>query len=103
MPKTIKDLKEEVLRLLKENNELKAQFFYNNTTDSRGTLSLESFEEDSWDGKYYYAVRPIITFKADGSSYALDTYFSEDAFQTVVDTYKNLLDDFNDLIEGSRR
>lgn len=85
------------------NNELNAQFFYNNTTDSRGTLSLESFEEDSWGGKYYYAVRPIITFKADGSSYALDTYFSEDAFQTVVDTYKNLLDDFNDLIEGSRR
>lgn len=81
------------------NNELNAEFFYNGGSDKKGNLSLESFEDYSWGDTHYYDVRPIITFTSDGSSYALETYFSEDAFQTVVDTYKNLIDDFNDMLK----
>jgi len=85
------------------NNELNAEFFYNGGSDSRGTLAMESFEKDSWGSKKRYEVRPIITFTSDGSSYALDSYFNEDAFQTVVDTYKNLIDDFNDLLKSRKK
>lgn len=85
------------------NSELNAEFFYNGGSDSRGTLAMESFERDSWGSKKRYEARPIITFTSDGSSYAFDTYFSEDAFHTVVDTYKNLVDDFNDLLKSRKK
>ncbi len=62
----------------------------------RGTLTLEGFADDDWNGEYW-EVRPIITFKKDNSSYALDSYFTENRFRTVTNTLWNLLDDFEDL------
>ncbi len=98
------DNKTEHRRLIgRANDELKAEFFYNNGSTCRGTLSLDSYERDSWGSYQYYEMRPIITFVSDNSSYAIDSYFNEETFHTVVDTYKNLLDDFNDLIESNSK
>ena len=85
------------------NSELNAAFYYNNGTDKRGTLELESFEKDSWGSRYYYDTRLIIKFTSDNSSYDIGSYFNEDAFQTVIDAYKNLLDDFERLTKRSAR
>lgn len=75
-----------------------AVFCYANEGENyvRGTLSLEGFSDDGWNGERWEA-RPIITFKKDNSSYALDSYFTEDRFRSVTNSFWNLLDDFEDL------
>ena len=62
----------------------------------RGNLTLEAFANSDYSGEYWEA-RPIITFTKDNTSYAIDSYFTENRFRTVTNTFWNLLDDFEDL------
>ncbi len=91
---------DEIKRYASRLNELlKANFYYLKEETSRGTISAEAFLDhvDNYLNREYWDVKPIITFTSDGSSYAIDNYFTEDSFKTVVDTFRNLLDDFEDL------
>lgn len=83
------------------NGLMENKFYFSNESSARGSISLEAFLDDEWNGKEYWDMRPVITFNSDGTSYAFDTYFTEKGFQSLVDTYKNLLDDFNDMIESA--
>ena len=80
------------------NKQFTAFFCYANEGEEyvRGTLALEAFASSDWDGERWEA-RPVITFRKDNSSYAIDSYFTEDRFRTVTNAFWNLLDDFEDL------
>ena len=86
-------------RYIEKANSMYTSFFcYANEGENyvRGTLTLDAFATDSWSGERWEA-RPVITFRKDNSSYAIDSYFTENRFRTVTNAFRNLLDDFNDL------
>ena len=86
-------------RYMEKANSMYTSFFcYANEGENykRGSLTLEAFADNGYGGETWEA-RPIITFTKDNTSYAIDSYFTEDRFRTVTNTFWNLLDDFEDL------
>ena len=78
--------------------------YYNGNSTLKATAMLEPFEEQyqaySWNpttGPQYtlqsrWECKPIIKFTSDQSSYALEEYFSESRFKSVVDDFKSLVE-----------
>ena len=81
------------------NNQMDCQFYYRGEVYSRGTLAIEPYVEEYWNGNEYWSYEPIITFASDGSSYAFETYFTEDVFPNATNTFRNIVDDFLDLYD----
>ncbi len=81
------------------NSQFDCQFYYRGEATSHGTIAIEPYLEDYWNGYEYWSFEPIITFASDGSSYAFETYFTEDVFPNATSTFRNLVDDFLDLYD----
>lgn len=81
--------------LLQVNSKYSANVYYNNNNTVRATLTLGAY------GKPYYRYpsgnvtrwesKPIITFMSDNSTYAFDDYFTDSAFPTVWNNFKDLV------------
>jgi len=81
-----------------------ANMYYNNNSTVKGTLTLEPFGDTyryyaGWNGnapiyetRTRWESKPIITFTSDNSSYALEDYFTETRFKTVIDNFKSLVE-----------
>lgn len=82
-----------------------ANVYYEGNSTLRATVSLEAFEDqrlsysgyDPQTGPIYSKVaywdnKPIIKFTSDQSSYALEDYFSESRFKSVIDDFKSLVE-----------
>ena len=78
-----------------------AKFYYRGEEESRGTFALEAFLDyyDSYYEREYWGKKLIVTFEQDGSSYAIDSYFNEDDFRSVINACRDLLDDFDNLMD----
>ena len=72
--------------------------FYDNGSTKQAFMQLESFEENDYYSRYWYT-EPIMKFY-DGSSYSsFEVFFNESDFKKVIDTYEELLDEYEDMIE----
>ena len=75
--------------------------FYDNTSTRQARVVLEAFEDDYGyydDEKYWYA-EPVIHFY-DGTSYStMSAFFDEDDFKKLVDTFEDLVDAYDAMIE----
>ncbi len=81
--------------LSQANSKYSANVYYNNNNTVRATLTLGAY------GKPYYRYpsgnvtrwesKPIITFMSDNSTYAFEDYFTDSAFPTVWNNFKDLV------------
>lgn len=73
---------------------LALNLYYDGLSTRQAWLSLDvDKEDDYWSDYTYYDILPVICF-ADGTSYAFEEYFTEDAFKSVIDIFNDLIEDF---------
>lgn len=73
--------------------------FYNGTSTKQASMTLESFSRDSWGGKTYWKMEPVINF-FDGSSYStVEVFFNEKDFKKTCDMFEKLLDNYSNLLD----
>lgn len=83
------------------NNHIVMKLYLNGSQDSFATIQFEC-EADEWYDGYetytdYYLV-PVIVFN-DASRHSLDEYFNEEDFETVIEAFDNLFEEFEELAE----
>ncbi len=89
------------------NSLLNTKFYYRDESRVRGTLSVEPFLDYEWYDMYNgnnfqeWAIKPVITFTADNSSYDIEEYFNEDAFNAVITLWRNMYNDCMDLYDAT--
>ena len=72
--------------------------FYDGKSTKQATVTLEAFEEESWNGKKYWYMEPMLNFY-DGSSYStFDAFFNDKDFKSVIDAFEKLADNYASLI-----
>lgn len=72
--------------------------FYDGKSTKQATVTLEAFEEESWNGMKYWYMEPMLNFY-DGSSYStFDAFFNDKDFKSVIDAFEKLADNYASLI-----
>lgn len=72
--------------------------FYNNSAVKQATIKLEPFQKSSWN-RTKWEFEPIMVF-FDGSSYStFKAFFNSDDFESVINQFEDLLDDYKDLVD----
>ena len=72
--------------------------FYDGKSTKQATVTLEAFEEESWNGIKYWYMEPMLNFY-DGSSYStFDAFFNDKDFKSVIDAFETLADNYASLI-----
>lgn len=72
--------------------------FYDGKSTKQATVTLEAFEEESWNGMKYWYMEPMLNFY-DGSSYCtFDAFFNDKDFKSVIDAFEKLADNYASLI-----
>ena len=72
--------------------------FYDGKSTKQATVTLEAFEEESWNGIKYWYLEPMLNFY-DGSSYStFDAFFNDKDFKSVIDAFEKLADNYASLI-----
>lgn len=72
--------------------------FYDGKSTKQATVTLEAFEEESWNGTKYWYMEPMLNFY-DGSSYStFDAFFNDKDFKSVIDAFEKLADNYASLI-----
>ena len=80
------------------NSLLDLNLFYDGKSLKQATVKLEPFISESWDGRIYWEVEPVLYFY-DGSSYStFEAFFNDKDFKSVIDTFKNLANRFAALV-----
>ena len=73
--------------------------FYDGKATKQASIKLEPFVDETWNGKTWWTVEPVIYFY-DGSSYStFEAFFNETDFKKVIDTFKTLSNKYADLID----
>lgn len=78
------------------NNLVDMKCYYRQEPTVRGRITLSPDCETDWRGDEEWILHTDITFVSDQSSYAIDTYFTEDSFNSLIDTVNDILNDFED-------
>lgn len=72
--------------------------FYDGKSTKQATVTLEAFEEESWNGMKYWYMEPMLNFY-DGSSYStFEAFFNDKDFKDVIDALEKLADNYASLI-----
>lgn len=69
--------------------------FYDGGSQKRAWVEAEAFQKRSG----YWNVRPVVCFD-DGTKYAIDEYFTESSWKTVIDSANKVIRDFDNLIKS---
>jgi len=73
--------------------------FYDGKNVKQAAIKLEAFVDETWNGRTYWEVEPIIYFY-DGSSYStFEAFFNEKDFKKVIDTFKTLTNEYANLVD----
>lgn len=73
--------------------------FYDGTSVKQAEVSLEPFVDETWNGRTYWTVEPVIRF-FDGSSYStFETFFNDRDFKKTIDSFKKLAEQYADLVD----
>lgn len=81
------------------NKQMNVGLFYDGQAVKQANVTLEPFEETSWDGSKYWTAQPVINFY-DGSSYStFESFFNETDFKSTIDLFKALADKYANLID----
>ena len=73
--------------------------FYDGKNVKQAAIKLEPFADESWNGRTYWEVEPVIYFY-DGSSYStFEAFFNEKDFKKTIDTFKTLANKYADLVD----
>ncbi len=81
------------------NKLINMNLYLNGSANSSAKLYLAPVAEKySWSSDTYWDYETWMEF-SDGSKYSFDSYFSENAFKSVVDKIESIIDDFKDLFE----
>lgn len=80
------------------NNNLKSSFYYNGTSNVRGSLSFQAYISyiSSWSGSKEWGIEPLLVFK-DGTKYSFEDYFGEGRFGNVESSFENIIDTYKAL------
>ena len=85
-------------RVNEVNDAFSAKLRFDNTSTTQAIFELEATEEeDEWDS--YVHFYPVMVFASNGSRYSLDDYFTETAFEDLIDAVERLAEQFEDLYE----
>ena len=85
-------------RVNEVNDAFSAKLRFDNTSTTQAIFELEATEEeDEWDS--YVHFYPVMVFASNGSRYSLDDYFTETAFEDLIDAVERLADQFEDFYE----
>lgn len=77
-----------------------ALYFDKNTVPSATIFFSASEDGYSSDGSsYYYELMPVLRFASDGREIAFEDYFTESNFQSVINTYNNLVRSFRNMFD----
>lgn len=71
-----------------------ANMFFNGASTARATLGMEAVK---YDGNNYWYCNPVIRF-ADGSSYGVEDYFTEDRFGSIIRYTDSWLDNIEEYL-----
>ncbi len=73
--------------------------FYDGKNVKQAAIKLEPFADESWNGRTYWEVEPVVYF-FDGSSYStFEAFFNEKDFKKTIDTFKALANKYADLVD----
>lgn len=79
------------------NDAFSAELRVENTSTTQATFELEAREvNDDW-GDSYIECYPTMVFASNGSRYAIEDYFTETAFEDLIDAVERLAEQFEDL------
>lgn len=85
-------------RVNEVNDAFSAKLRFDNTSTTQAIFELEATEEeDEWDS--YVHFYPVMVFASNSSRYSLDDYFTETAFEDLIDAVERLAEQFEDLYE----
>lgn len=80
------------------NGLMDVHLFFNNSSYKQATVRLEPFVSDSWNGKTYWTVEPVIVFY-NGSSYStFEAFFNDSDFKNTINTFKRLANRYAALV-----
>ncbi len=73
--------------------------FYDGNNVKQASVMLEPFVEDTWYGRTYWDVEPVICFY-DGSSYStFEAFFNDRDFKQTIDAFKTLANKYAALVD----
>ena len=80
------------------NAKLDLGVYYDLGTNRQAKVILDMYKRYSdWDpSEIRYDIRPLVVFN-DGSSYSMEEYFTEAAFETLIERFEEISEDYNDL------
>ena len=86
------------------NSLLQFYLYFDNTNTKQAKVDFEPFRDEYynyWNGttSYEWYYEPVIRF-FDGTAYStFEAYFNETDFKSLINTFNDLLDNYEDLIE----
>lgn len=84
-------------RVNEVNDAFRAKLCIDKTSTTQATFELEAREvDDDW-GDSYIECYPVMVFTSNGSRYAIEDYFTETAFEDLIDAVEKLADQFEDF------
>lgn len=85
--------------LNKANKLMNAQIYYGNSGICQAEVTLEAVYADSWNGRTYYDIMPVLNF-SDGSRYStFEAFFNDDDFAATIKAFERLVNKYCDLID----
>ena len=88
------------------NAKLDVGVYYDGGSNKQATVEFEMSKESGWDMNgdglvnaqdVYYDIIPVIVFN-DGSRYTIEDYFTEEAFENLLDSVENYGEGYDDLL-----
>lgn len=81
------------------NTYLNCGIYYQDLNTKRASLKFEVFSKQSYNNQIKWYYEPVIVF-SDGTNYSTFTsFFNEDDFRSAINTFEDLLDDYERMIE----
>ena len=85
--------------IVKANSLLDLNLFYDGKSERQATFTFEAFPDESWNGKTYWDIVPVLNFY-DGSSYStFEAFFNDKDFKNVIDAFKKLANNYASLVK----
>lgn len=73
--------------------------FYDNTSVQQATMKLEAFSDESWGGRTYWEMEPVLVFFDGSSNSMFDVFFNDTDFKATIKAFEELIDKYESLVK----
>ena len=81
------------------NDLMQISLFYDNTSVQQASMRLEAFSDESWGGRTYWEMEPVLVFFDGSSNSMFDVFFNDTDFKSTINAFEELIDKYEDLIK----